>query len=285
MAGGRARGPPTARGRGCAGLAAVTLAALSSCASPGRGLAREPGAARSPCAFLPRAGLWMQRGALRARTSRAVGGGQQSPPPGASPFAQLDVFVDNQLAGLKDAVESDTGKGVAKLVGEERFESVKASVLGVAFAVVPEAVTAWLDPDRLTPRWEFQLDMLALDILLFSLVYRYAVREGDDNPMQKMGVLSAFVLPRALFLVEMPAGCTPAPLTCGPPLGYFSWPMLAQVAKQLVIGGVTLGAALYGLERSFRAGLLRRFRGGGAAASPAPVAEPAEAGWRFPWQP
>ena len=28
-----------------------------------------------------------------------------------------------------------------------------------------------LDPDRLTPRWEFQLDMLALDILLFGVVF------------------------------------------------------------------------------------------------------------------
>jgi len=68
---------------------------------------------------------------------------------------------------------------------------------------------------RLTARWEFQLDMLALQIALFGLVYRYAVREGDNNPMLKMGVLAAFVLPRALFLVELPAECKPIILENG----------------------------------------------------------------------
>ncbi|CAK0861693.1 unnamed protein product [Prorocentrum cordatum] len=150
---------------------------------------------------------------------------------------------------------------VAELFGEERFESVKTSALAVLFAVVPEAIGGLLDPDRLTPRWELQLDALALQAVLFGLVYRYAVREGDDNPMQRMGVLAAFAVPRALFLVAPPP-CTAAPLSCGEPLGYFSWSMLGQAAKHLLIGGATLGAALYGLERAFAVGLVRRFRGG-----------------------
>eukprot|EP00418_Pyrodinium_bahamense_P065997 CAMPEP_0179093148 /NCGR_PEP_ID=MMETSP0796-20121207/42641_1 /TAXON_ID=73915 /ORGANISM="Pyrodinium bahamense, Strain pbaha01" /LENGTH=303 /DNA_ID=CAMNT_0020790771 /DNA_START=12 /DNA_END=921 /DNA_ORIENTATION=+ len=230
-------------------------------------------------AYVPRVGTWTRgRGSGRQAqpmlTNRAARGPQGPPPAlGTISLAPLDTIVDGQLASLKGLVESDTGKTVASVIGGERFESVKTSVLGIAFAVIPEAVTAWLDPDRLTPRWEFQLDMLAVDVLLFSLVYRYALREGDDNAMQKLGVISAFVLPRALFLVEMPAECTPAPLSCGPPLGYFSWPMLVQVAKQLAIGGVTLGAALYGLERAFGVGLIRRF---GCSQSTNQVEEQAE---------
>jgi len=173
----------------------------------------------------------------------------------------LDGVVDEQLTKLKDVAESEVGRNIASLFGAERFESVKTSVLAVGFGAVPEAITAWLDPDRLTPRWEFQLDMLALQILLFGLVYRYAVREGDNNPHQSWGVLSAFVLPRALFLVDLPSDCTPAPLSCGTPLGYFNWAMLAQAVKQVALGGAALGGALYGLERGFSVGLVRRFSG------------------------
>ncbi|CAK9092148.1 Hypothetical protein SCF082_LOCUS43372 [Durusdinium trenchii] len=126
-----------------------------------------------------------------------------------------------------------------------------------AVAMVPISL---LDPDRLTPRWEFQLDMLALDIFLFGVVYRYAVRAGDDNPMLRTGVIGAFVLPRALFLVQMPAECQALPLNCGEPLGYFSWAMLAQVAWQGFAGAVVFAVAFYGLERAITCGLVQRFR-------------------------
>eukprot|EP00440_Ansanella_granifera_P060986 gb/GFBE01066103.1/.p1 GENE.gb/GFBE01066103.1/~~gb/GFBE01066103.1/.p1 ORF type:complete len:115 (+),score=11.20 gb/GFBE01066103.1/:1-345(+) len=101
--------------------------------------------------------------------------------------------------------------------------------------------------------------MLVLHLALFGLVYRYAVREGDSNPMLKTGVLGAFALPRALFLVQLPPECQALPVSCGPPLGYFSWSMLAQAAWQLFVGGMALGGALYGLEKAFQAGFLRRF--------------------------
>lgn len=38
-----------------------------------------------------------------------------------------------------------------------------------------------LDPDRFTPRWEFQLDMLALDILLFGVVQHGRCRWGHGE--------------------------------------------------------------------------------------------------------
>lgn len=191
--------------------------------------------------------------------------------------------MDEQLGRAAELLDSELGQQLRGLAGEERFESVKASVVATAFGAVPLVPAAWLDAARLTPRWEFQLDMLALDLALFGLVYRYAVREGDENPMLRLGVLGAFALPRALFLVEMPPECVPAPLSCGPPLGYFSWAMLAQAAWQLFTGGVALGGALYGLERAFGVGLIRRFAGSAAAQAPKPAAQQ-EPGWRFPWQ-
>ncbi|CAK8994131.1 unnamed protein product, partial [Durusdinium trenchii] len=176
--------------------------------------------------------------------------------------------------GAKDLLDSDAGRGLRGLVGEERLESVKAGLTAVgsgAVAMVPIsgvagmkrtlfAALGLLDPDRLTPRWEFQLDMLALDIFLFGVVYRYAVRAGDDNPMLRTGVIGAFVLPRALFLVQMPAECQALPLNCGEPLGYFSWAMLAQVAWQGFAGAVVFAVAFYGLERAITCGLVQRFR-------------------------
>ena len=83
--------------------------------------------------------------------------------------------------------------------------SILASLLPMVFVSPtarhsPKLRPGVLDPDRLSPRWEFQLDMLALDVFLFGLVplalftlrnkpyrYRYAVRAGDDNPMLRAG--------------------------------------------------------------------------------------------------
>lgn len=200
----------------------------------------------------------------------------------AGEASALDELVDVPLGAAKQLLDSEPGQRVSGLFGEERFESVKASVLATVFGAIPLVPASLADSERLTPRWEFQLDMLALDIALFGLVYRYAVREGDDNPMLKMGVLSAFVLPRALFLVQLPAECSALPLACGEPLGYFSWVMLAQVAWQLFVGGVALGGALYGLERAFDVGLLRRFSGQSVAPAPEPSAKE---GFRLPWDP
>lgn len=77
-------------------------------------------------------------------------------------------------------------------------------------------------PPGFTPAaWELQADGLAVMLLLFGVVYRYAVRT-DDNPMLKQGVVGAFVITRSWALIEPPSTCSALPLNCGPPLGYFS---------------------------------------------------------------
>ncbi|CAE7235335.1 PAO4 [Symbiodinium natans] len=175
-------------------------------------------------------------------------------------LGELDEFVDSIWGNAKSLLDSEPGRKLTELAGEERLESIKAGISSTGSGAVAMIPISLLDPDRLTPRWEFQLDMLALDVFLFGLVYRYAVRQGDDNPMLRLGVLGAFVLPRALFLVRMPAECQALPLSCGPPLGYFSWDMLAQVAWHFVSGGVVFGVAIYGLERAIASGFVCRFK-------------------------
>mmetsp|Transcript_11025 Transcript_11025/g.25218 ORF Transcript_11025/g.25218 Transcript_11025/m.25218 type:complete len:252 (-) Transcript_11025:20-775(-) len=209
--------------------------------------------------------------------TRMAGRGGSSDVASDSAFAKFEAAVDDQMLNAKAIVDSEPVQQVAKLAGEERFESIKTAVLAIVSCVIPEAIVGWLDPDRLTPRWEFQLDVLAFQVVLFALVYRYAVREGDNNPDQKLGVIAAFVLPRALFMVELPPKeCLPDALTCGPDL--LNVPVFLQIAKQLVIGAATIGGAAYGLERGFQKGVIRRF---GSAASP-PQSQ-ADEGFRFPW--
>mmetsp|Transcript_8307 Transcript_8307/g.14894 ORF Transcript_8307/g.14894 Transcript_8307/m.14894 type:complete len:256 (-) Transcript_8307:34-801(-) len=193
-----------------------------------------------------------------------------------SPLEQLEGVVDAQMRNLKVITDSEPSRKLGELLGEERYESIKTGIVAIASCVVPEAIVGWLDPDRLTPRWEFQLDVLALQVLLFALVYRYAVREGDDNPMQRLGIIAAFVIPRAFFMVELPQECLPGPITCGP--YWLNAPVLLQIAKQLIIGGATLGGAAYGLERGVATGVIRRFGGAGGTTAP-----PTEGGFRFPF--
>ena len=56
------------------------------------------------------------------------------------------------------------------------------------------------------PSWEFQADGLAIMLLLFGVVYRYAARE-DTNLMLKQGVVGAFVVTRSWALITPPATC------------------------------------------------------------------------------
>mmetsp|Transcript_5824 Transcript_5824/g.10485 ORF Transcript_5824/g.10485 Transcript_5824/m.10485 type:complete len:240 (+) Transcript_5824:57-776(+) len=174
-------------------------------------------------------------------------------------IAPLDEYADSVWGFAKSLVESEPGKALVNLAGEERLESTKAGISATGSGALAMIPLSLLDPDKLTPRWEFQLDMLALDVFLFGLVYRYAIREKDDNPMLRLGVLGAFALPRALFLVRMPAECQALPLSCGPPLGYFNWDMLAQVAWHFFSGTLIFATALYGLERAIASGFVRRF--------------------------
>jgi hypothetical protein len=115
-----------------------------------------------------------------------------------------------------------------------------------------------LGPGAFTsPSWEFQADGLALMLLLFGVVYRYAVR-CDTNPMLKQGVVGAFVVTRSWALITPPATCDVLPLRCGAPLGYFDWGMILDGSFHAVETGVACGAAAFALEACFNKGWIQR---------------------------
>lgn len=149
--------------------------------------------------------------------------------------------------------------------GLERIESVKAAVLsavGGSLAAAPVSVVEALangGAGGFDGQWEFNTDMLAVELFLFGVCYRYCVRE-DGNPMLKQGVVGAFAIERTLSLIRIPASCSALPLSCGPPLGYVSWDMIYQAAGAGLPSFVAFGAGALLLEVAFEENWVGRFR-------------------------
>ena len=145
----------------------------------------------------------------------------------------------------------------------KRAESGKAAAAslfagtagGLPFLLLGKA--AEIPPGFTAAAWELQADGLAVMLLLFGVVYRYAVRT-DENPMLKQGVVGAFVVTRSWALITPPATCSALPLNCGAPLGYFSWDMIAQGAFAAVETGTACAAAAFALEVCFNKGWIQR---------------------------
>eukprot|EP00183_Erythrolobus_madagascarensis_P005647 CAMPEP_0185846766 /NCGR_PEP_ID=MMETSP1354-20130828/2297_1 /TAXON_ID=708628 /ORGANISM="Erythrolobus madagascarensis, Strain CCMP3276" /LENGTH=159 /DNA_ID=CAMNT_0028546971 /DNA_START=380 /DNA_END=859 /DNA_ORIENTATION=+ len=140
-------------------------------------------------------------------------------------------------------------------MSSDRLESAKAGVISAlagSFAVAPVSVGFTLFTDNgLNAQWELSIDMLAISLFLFGIVYRYVVR-GDTNPMLKQGAIGAFAVIRAASALRAPDICVPFPLQCGPPLSYFSWPMLTQGAITVAESLVAFGFAAVAIDLAFR---------------------------------
>ena len=94
-------------------------------------------------------------------------------------------------------------------------------------------------------------------LLLFGVVYRYAVRD-DENPMLKQGVVGAFVITRSWALITPPTTCDVVPLNCGAPLGYFNWDMILQGSFAAIETGAACAAAAFAIETCFNKGWIKR---------------------------
>ena len=73
----------------------------------------------------------------------------------------------------------------------QRIESTKTAALGaLSGGILSTPFIALHDLPAYGPAsWEFDTDMGALQSALFAIVYRYCVREDDDNDMLNMGVV------------------------------------------------------------------------------------------------
>ena len=101
----------------------------------------------------------------------------------------------------------------------QRIESLKSVVLGAVsggIAVTPIAYVHYVLTSDIanTAQWEFVTDMSSLQAALFAIVYRYAVRANDNNPMLNQGVVGAFVVVRTLSNIQVTDTCQSVPLRC-----------------------------------------------------------------------
>uniref|UniRef100_A0A7S2X6P8 Uncharacterized protein n=1 Tax=Lotharella oceanica TaxID=641309 RepID=A0A7S2X6P8_9EUKA len=149
------------------------------------------------------------------------------------------------------------GPGITNQAAE-RLESVKAGIVGALAGSLAAAPIALLSPNRLSPQWEFDHDGLAACLALSALVYRYAVR-NDENPMLKQGAVGAFAIARTLSLLRVSEQCSSLPLSCGPPLGFADWAMIAQGLFIALESFAAFGGMALTLEVLFDKGIIRRF--------------------------
>lgn len=142
-------------------------------------------------------------------------------------------------------------------LAEERLESAKAGAIAVVSGSLLAAPAALLASDAFTAQWEFSTDALALQLALFGVVYRYAVR-SDDNDQLRQGAVGAFALTRTLAAARVGEQCTPLPLSCGPPLGYLDWNLLIQLAALFGESALAFGGAAFALEYAWDSGWAQR---------------------------
>ncbi len=126
--------------------------------------------------------------------------------------------------------ENDDGDN--KFDMAQRIESVKSVVLGAlsgGIALTPIAYLHYVTFSSVpsTAQWEFTTDMSSLEAALFAIVYRYAVRANDNNPMLNQGVVGAFVVVRTLANIQVTDTCQSVPLRCKSDFG-----MLQKVVVQ-----------------------------------------------------
>lgn len=101
----------------------------------------------------------------------------------------------------------------------QRIESLKSVVLGAlsgGIALTPIAYLHYVIFSDIpnSAQWEFTTDMSSLEAALFAIVYRYAVRANDNNPMLNQGVVGAFVVVRTLANIQVTDTCQSVPLRC-----------------------------------------------------------------------
>eukprot|EP00531_Pseudo-nitzschia_arenysensis_P011249 CAMPEP_0116135934 /NCGR_PEP_ID=MMETSP0329-20121206/11455_1 /TAXON_ID=697910 /ORGANISM="Pseudo-nitzschia arenysensis, Strain B593" /LENGTH=229 /DNA_ID=CAMNT_0003630767 /DNA_START=153 /DNA_END=842 /DNA_ORIENTATION=+ len=154
--------------------------------------------------------------------------------------------------------------GANKFDMAQRIESLKSVVLGAlsgGIALTPIAYLHYVALSSVpnTAQWEFTTDMSSLEAALFAIVYRYAVRANDNNPMLNQGVVGAFVVVRTLANIQVTDTCQSVPLRCGPPLGYFDWNMIQQAAWGGVESAFLFGAASLAMEFAFKQNWISKF--------------------------
>ena len=174
----------------------------------------------------------------------------------------LGVFVASSCLLTAPRAPSSRHPPIRCALAEERANSGKAAVFSAvagSVAALPAALVGGA-VGGFTPQWELSHDVLALQLALFGVVYRYAARE-DESEMLKQGVVGAFAVTRASAGTQASASCTALPLSCGAPIGYASWEMIAQGAGVGAESLLAFGGSALALEYACSRGWLSKLAG------------------------
>mmetsp|Transcript_25177 Transcript_25177/g.29094 ORF Transcript_25177/g.29094 Transcript_25177/m.29094 type:complete len:333 (-) Transcript_25177:93-1091(-) len=181
------------------------------------------------------------------------------------------IDTDNDIVDNDDA-NNDNDNDNNKFDMTQRIESVKSIVLGAlsgGLAVTPIAYLHYVTFATATSlassvsggiaQWEFVTDMSSIEAGLFAIVYRYAIRKNDNNPMLNQGVVGAFIIVRSLSNIQVTDSCQSIPLRCGPPLGYFDWNMIEQGTWNGIESVALFGVAAGAMELAFQQKWISKF--------------------------
>lgn len=168
--------------------------------------------------------------------------------------SSVEILVDKTTTAA--ANKKSNNKDINKFGFWQRIDSVKSGVVGAVAGSVGSTIIIALHDNNIQ-QWEFDTDSAAISGGLFAIVYRYCVREdNNDNPQLAQGVVGAFAIVRTLARIDVPwESCTALPLTCGPPLGILDWEILCQLvwngAESFAIFGGAAAAIEYVSERKW----------------------------------
>ena len=144
---------------------------------------------------------------------------------GEDEAVEVDITGLLSMAGLFERADTQTDEDTipppppsSQFDMAQRFESIKTAVLGAlsgGIAVTPVTfLHCVLGGAGGLAQWEFATDMSSLEAALFAIVYRYAARANDNNPMLNQGVVGAFVVVRTLSNIQVTPTCSAVPLQC-----------------------------------------------------------------------
>ena len=146
----------------------------------------------------------------------------------------------------------------------QRVDSGKSLLLGLIVGSVGQAPVSFFhdvvaDSGGLA-QWELDTDAAALEAGLFAIVYRYCIRQ-DQNEQLSQGVVGAFVLVRTLSRLRVPGYCSAVPLNCGSPLGYLDWNMLQQIGWSGAESVLMFGLTALAIDIAMSKGYISKFPG------------------------
>jgi len=147
---------------------------------------------------------------------------------------------------------------------EQRIDSGKSLLLGLIVGSVGQAPVSFFH-DIIAgsgglAQWEFDTDSAALEAGLFAVVYRYCIRQ-DENEQLNQGVIGAFVLVRTLSRLSVPSYCSAVPLNCGAPLGYLDWNLLQQIGWSGAESVLMFGLTALAVDIAISKGYISKFPG------------------------